>query len=239
MRRLAPAGRALLGLVFPALCPLCRAAAPATPWGVCAPCHDGLQVLAPPLCTGCGGACDTMLALCTECLELPRPWTRGVSVFPHRDLGRTTIHRLKYRGEVAVAPVLARAAASAYRAAFSAPAHDALVPVPLHWFKEMRRGYNQTELVAADLTRELQLPLARLLVRRRYTPSQTRLSRAARLLNIGQAFALRRGAAPAVAGRRLLLLDDVFTTGATLSACTRVLLRAGAARVDVLTLARG
>jgi ComF family protein len=116
---------------------------------------------------------------------------------------------------------------------------DLVAPVPLHRRRLFARRYNQSALLAQALARRCALPVAPdLLVRRRATPSQGRLSPTARRRNVRGAFALRLGYAEAIAGRRVLLIDDVLTTGATVRECARVLLRAGAGAVDVLTLAR-
>jgi ComF family protein len=109
------------------------------------------------------------------------------------------------------------------------------VPVPLHWSRRLRRGYNQAEILARGLARRHGLPLVRGLRRLRATPPQQG-DPALRRQNVQHAFAVR--APRAVAGRRLLLVDDVFTTGATLNACARTLREAGAAAVGALTLAR-
>jgi ComF family protein len=113
---------------------------------------------------------------------------------------------------------------------------DMLVPMPLHWVRRWRRGFNQSHLLARDLARRTGIPVANALRRRRSTASQASLSRAARRRNVRGAFELRRGVD--VRGLRVLLLDDVLTTGATANACAAVLKRAGASSVAVLTLAR-
>jgi ComF family protein len=113
---------------------------------------------------------------------------------------------------------------------------DALVPVPLHWARRWRRGFNQAEVLARAVARQHRLPVLRGSLRRlRATPPQQG-DIEARRRNVRDAFAVTAGTD--VAGLRLLLVDDVFTTGATVDACARVLLRAGAADVGVLTLAR-
>ena len=112
---------------------------------------------------------------------------------------------------------------------------DALVPVPVSWLKRFRRGFNQSEMLARVVSRSTSLPVRNLL-RSKTGPSQAGLNSRERRLNVRGRFSLRRRAS--VAGRRLMLVDDVFTTGATLNACARVLKNAGAARVTVLALAR-
>jgi ComF family protein len=116
---------------------------------------------------------------------------------------------------------------------------DYLVPVPLHRWRLFRRRYNQAALLAYALGRDSGLPvLPDLLLRRRATPSQGGLGRRGRARNVAGAFALHRKRARLVPGRAFLLIDDVQTTGATIGECARLLTRAGAAKVEVLTLAR-
>ena len=116
---------------------------------------------------------------------------------------------------------------------------ELIVPVPLHRWRLLRRRYNQAALLAHALGHLADRPVVPdLLVRRRPTPSQGGLGRKGRQRNVAGAFALRRGRADQIRGRRVLLIDDVHTTGATLAECVRALRRAGAAAVDALTLAR-
>jgi ComF family protein len=113
---------------------------------------------------------------------------------------------------------------------------DVIVPVPLHWTRLLTRGFNQSELLAMEVARRWQVPVDGALLRKKRTSSQTELTHDERRLNVEGAFEVRKSAA--VAGRSVLLIDDVLTTGATARACARMLKRAGARRVTVLTLAR-
>ena len=113
---------------------------------------------------------------------------------------------------------------------------DALVPMPLHWIRRLRRGFNQADLLAREVSRQTGIEVARPVKRTRNTEKQATLSRAGRRRNVSGAFRVTDAAC--VRGKRLLLIDDVFTTGATLNACARALKRAGAAHVSALTLAR-
>ena len=114
--------------------------------------------------------------------------------------------------------------------------YDAIVPVPLHWLREWRRGFNQSEVLARGLGRRLGLPVIAALRRVRSTQVQAGLSNTARRQNVAQAFRPRRGRS--VTGKRILLIDDVMTTGATAAACALALKRAGAAQVALVTVAR-
>jgi ComF family protein len=149
---------------------------------------------------------------------------------------REAVHRLKYQGGTAMVPLLGSAMAEDWRR-YGQGEPEVIVPVPLHWTRQWGRGYNQAELLARYVGGELGLPCERLLRRRRRTAQQAMLDRAARRGNVRGVFAQARGAR--AAGRHVLLVDDVMTTGATLGEAARVLGDAAVATVSVLTAARG
>ena len=230
------AGQAARELV-PALCPVCRAVLrPPGAWA-CESCDTAMMVLPTPRCSACGGSQDGVLEVCTECLHAgPRPWTRAVSAFRFRGVVRDAVHRLKYQHDTALVPPLAAAMAENWRR-HGCPDADVVTPVPLHWSRRMRRGYNQAELLARFAARELGLPCQALLRRRRSTAQQAMLDAERRQTNVRGVFAPRpanRGG-----GQRVLLIDDVLTTGATLAEAARVLMTVDVAAVYVLTAARG
>jgi ComF family protein len=152
------------------------------------------------------------------------------------------LHRFKYGGCVELAGPLAALLRAAFRRHFPGVGIDAIVPVPLHAKRLRSRGFNQAELLVRrwqalhphDQAGGILLPGA--LIRRRHTPAQAGLGRKERMVNLRGAFSA--GPKDAVCGMRVLLVDDVYTTGATVGECARVLAGAGAARIDVLTLAR-
>jgi ComF family protein len=164
---------------------------------------------------------------------MPTVLTNVRSVGPYAGWIRDAIIRFKYEGEWARAeqlgPLLADALSDMSRC-------DALVPVPLHSRRYRQRGYNQSRLLAEQAGRRIEIGVRDVLVRQRATVPQVRLGAAARMANVGGAFALRLD--EQVKGQDLVLVDDVITTGSTLAACATVLLDAGAKSVGVLTVAR-
>jgi len=228
-----------LRLVMPDVCPCCLARRASDPnqAGLCADCAAQCAEFAGPRCPACGGALDGVLALCTECLQASdRPWQQAVSVFPFGGKVRELVHRFKYRGHTYLTRFFAEHMLQNWtRYGGSVP--DVVMPVPLHWFKQMRRGYNQAELLAQQISKALRVPCVCPVRRRRWTAQQAMLDFSARQDNMKNAFALT--ASQAILGRHVLVVDDVMTTGATLADVSRTLQRAQPATVSVLTVARG
>lgn len=227
---------AILDFLSPDICPLCGRQLAIPAQRLCQQCLDDLPQLPPKRCPSCGGPADTLLAQCRHCLARPAyPWQLAVSAFPFQGLARTAIHRLKYRGKTQLAPALALRMAEAWRQYGQAFIPDAIVPIPLHWWRRLRRGYNQSEEIARSLARNLGLPCRPQLLRRVHaTRSQATLTAKQRLRNLNRAFQ----AAPAAQGLNILLIDDVFTTGTTLNSAAQALLKQKARGIAVLTIAR-
>jgi ComF family protein len=238
-RGLRGAARACADLAFPPQCLACRAPAQ-DPGALCAPCWSGVGFITGAVCIRCGlpfEAPGFEGAACGACLARPPAFDRARAVFDY-ETGRDLILPFKHADRVDLAPAFARWAAQAGRTLLDAA--DVIVPVPLHRWRLLQRRYNQAALIAQALGRLSRKPVdATGLVRTRQTPSQgLMVSPRARRRNVLNAFAVLPRAEARLRGRRVLLIDDVFTTGATVEACARVLRRAGAASVDVLTLAR-
>lgn len=228
----------LLAAIFPARCCGCGAGLERPLAGpLCAGCWGLLPRHRSPLC-GCGLPLPSALAApCGRCRRGLAPVARGFSLGPYEGALRTLIHELKYRSRRRVAERLAELICADPSARATLAAGTLLVPVPLHPRRARLRGFNQAELLAAGISRRSGIELAaRALARRRDTPAQAGLSAAARRRNVAGAFGVREPAS--VAGRTLVLVDDVLTTGATTRACAQALLQAGAHAVHVLTIAR-
>jgi ComF family protein len=208
--------------------------------GLCPACWWKLSFIAPPYCERLGipFAYDPGPGvLSMEAIADPPAYRRARAAVRFDDVARTLVHALKYGDRLDLAPMMGRWMATAGRS-LTAEA-DAIIPVPLHWRRYWARRFNQSALLAEAIAKASQVPLALGALKRvKATPQQVGLSQAARALNVQGAFRVSPTGKAAVAGRRLILVDDVITTGATIDACARALLRAGAAEVNVLTFAR-
>ncbi len=235
-RRLATAAARVVALALPPRCPGCGAVT-AADHQFCSDCWSALVFIGPPWCAGCALPFDTDrggATLCGGCLQDLPPYTGARAAVAYGDVARTVALRLKYGGRAAFAETAARQMARLLPADA-----DLLVPVPLHRWRLWTRGYNQAALIATALSRLKGIAHRNdLILRNRATPVLRGLGRRARQRAVAGAFALAPAAAQVVKGRHLVLVDDVFTTGATVAACTRLLRRAGAERVTVLCWTR-
>lgn len=235
----AAAWAAFRDLLWPPQCLGCDSAV-AMQGDLCGRCWTGLSFITQPYCPCCGLPFDHPVPeglTCADCLAAAPPFARARAPFLYGGTARRLILAFKHGDRTDMAAALARRMAPA-AAALLADA-DLVVPVPLHRRRLWRRRYNQAALLAGELARLADRPMApHLLLRPRATPSQGGRSRSGRQRNVAGAFALAPGAGARIAGRRILLVDDVFTTGATVREAARVLRRGGAAAVDIVTLAR-
>jgi ComF family protein len=234
MRR---AARAVLDLLLPPRCLSCGATV-SGPDTLCAQCWRDITFLGAPCCACCGLPFEFELAaaaLCGECLRDRPPFGRARAAMRYDEASRKLVLAFKHGDRLHLAPAFGR---WLWRAGGELVAEaDIAVPVPLHWTRLFARRYNQAAVLAHALHAAGGPPVgADWLVRRRRTPSQGKRNAAAREQNVRAAFAVKPGRD--VRDRRILIVDDVFTTGATVAECARVLRRAGARSVDVLTLAR-
>lgn len=210
---------------------------------VCATCWSAIPLLRPPLCRACGDQLPSWRSIsvemerCAACRRLPGAIDAGCAVGPYEGTLRAIVHAFKYEGRRSMGVKLGQL--------LRAASHDLIadarcvVPVPLHRWRRLQRGFNQAE----DLSRGLGLPVVHALWRTRPTVAQTGLTAAARRRNVRAAFRLSpilssKTLASHVAGHRIVLVDDVWTTGATLNECARVLKECGATEVRALTVAR-
>jgi len=227
----------VLAVVFPSRCPACAATLERPRRGpLCEPCWANIPRHRGPCCA-CGLPLPAGAAACGRCRRGLTPFAAGASLGPYDGALRVAVHELKYRARRRVAGRLAETLLELPRVREVLAGAGAMVPVPLHPRRKRTRGFNQSELLAEELGGRVGVRTAACaLVRRKDTPPQTGLSAAARRKNVAGAFAVRH--VSQVAGRTVVLVDDVLTTGATAAACARALLGAGAREVRLLTVAR-
>ncbi|MGY3620030.1 ComF family protein [Bradyrhizobium sp. USDA 10063] len=232
------AARLVLDIALPTLCVSCRE--PVDGEGVCAACWAKLSFIAPPFCPRLGipfvyDPGPELLSM--EAIANPPAYQRARAAVRYDDVARTLVHALKYQDRTDLAPAMGRWMARAGKELLCDA--DVLVPVPLHWRRGWSRRYNQSGTLARVISRQSGVALASDALRRvRRTEQQVGLSRAQRATNVQGAFKVAPDRAAEVQGRRVILIDDVLTSGATVDACARALLRAKAAQVDVLVFAR-
>lgn len=199
-----------------------------------------LPVLEEPFCEMCGKVFEGEITgefTCSNCLD--RTWRLKAARAPYRskEFVRDVIHDFKFNGQFHRLKLMGEWLTEGYHRFYADHEIDALVPVPLHPFRMWWRGFNQAHELALFLHKQTRLPLCNCLKRTRYTKIQSRLDRDERLKNQRKAYQVRRGFD--LKGKTLLVIDDVFTTGATVDSCAGVLKKAGAREVYALTVARG
>jgi ComF family protein len=232
------AARVALDIALPTLCVACRE--PVDGEGVCSDCWAKLSFIAPPFCPRLGipfvyDPGPDMLSM--EAIANPPAYARARAAVRYDDVARTLVHALKYQDRTDLAPTLGRWMARAGQDLLDGA--DMLIPVPLHWRRAWHRRYNQSGALARIIERHSGVGVVSEVLRRiRPTEQQIGLSRPQRASNVQGAFKVPSDRQALIAGRRVVLIDDVLTSGATVDACARALLRAKAASVDVLVFAR-
>jgi predicted amidophosphoribosyltransferase len=227
-------------LIYPSRCTLCGVTVDSD-FGLCGPCWRDTPFISGLVCDACGvplpGEAGTQAEFCDECLTHARPWSRGRAALLYQENGRRLVLALKHgdRHDVIrpAAKWLARAAAPLLQP------DTLLAPVPLHWTRMLRRRYNQSALLVQALARETGQPhCLDLLHRTRRTQSLNGLDRAARHAMLSDAIRVNPARRALIVDRPVLIVDDVMTSGATLSAAAQAAFAAGAQDVCILTLAR-
>jgi ComF family protein len=231
--------RALASLLYPPACTVCFAPVDAGEH-LCDECDDKLVRIVPPFCAKCsepflGAITETFN--CANCAHRTIHFDAAVAAYRSRGIARHVLLNFKYGRQIHLRHLVARWLCAALRdERLRQRTFDLIVPVPLHPARERERGFNQAGLLAELLSAHMSIQQLSILQRIRYTTTQTAFDRAERMENLRNAFRLRKNAD--VRGLRVLLVDDVLTTGSTLSECARILKSAGASSVHAATAAR-
>ena len=230
---------AATSLLYPPVCTICRGKTRAGEY-LCAPCETKALRIVAPFCQQCSepfAGKITGAFTCANCAHRTIYFDAAVAAYRGRGVVRQIIHDFKYGRQIYLRHLVARWLCAALDdERLRGREFDLVVPVPLHPTRQRERGFNQASLLAELLSARTAIRCKPVLKRIRYTTTQTALDRAERMENLHNAFRLRKNAD--VRGLRVLLIDDVLTTGSTLSECARVLKRAGATSVHAATAAR-
>jgi ComF family protein len=228
-----------LQLLYPGVCFVCDRALSPDQARFCTACRHTLTTDPHPSCPRCAATVGPFVNLeggCTHCRGTPLHFEQAVRLGPYEGLLREVILRLKHSTGETLADVLGELWAEHSETRLRSLRADSVVPIPLHWRRRLQRGYNQSEALARALAARLRVPCQPSWLRRtRHTPFQTQQTPSLRPENVRGAFACRSGLA--LRGKTILLVDDVLTTGSTLSEAARSLRAAGAGRVVVAVLA--
>ena len=231
--------QAAVSLLYPATCAVCGNNVRAGEY-LCNGCEAKIVRIAPPFCERCSEPFEGSISIafsCANCAHRTIYFDAAVAAFRGRGIVREVIHEFKYNRQIHLRHLVGRWLCAALDdERLRNHQFDVIVPVPLHPARQRERGFNQANLLAELLGGHTSIPCRSLLKRIRYTTTQTALDRSERMENLHNAFRLRKNAD--VRGLRVLLVDDVLTTGSTLSECARVLKRAGALSVHAATAAR-
>src|SRR6266516_7104472 len=230
---------AIASLLYPPACAICRASV-STGEYLCDQCETKVTRIVAPFCQKCSEPFEGAITgefTCANCAHRTIHFDAAVAAYRSRGIVRQIIHDFKYGRQIHLRHLVTRWLTAALEdPRLRGGRFDVIIPVPLHPARTRERGFNQASLLAELLSAQISIQSKPLLERIRYTTTQTALDRSERMENLHNAFRLRKNAD--VRGLRVLLIDDVLTTGSTLSECARVLKRAGALSVHAATAAR-
>jgi ComF family protein len=231
---------ALSDLFFPPVCAFCEAPLLGSEPSLCDACCDSVDTVSEPMCAQCGLPVPGLAVLgsgsCGRCLADPPLYERARYAAYYQGAVRDALLRFKFAGALHVATALSQILVEAFHRHFRPADLDLIVPVPIHRRRLIHRGFNQVVVLAKELSRETGIPLDRTSFKKiKDTPPQVGLTRPARVKNLRGSFGIQRS--NRVRGRKVLLVDDVATTGSTIAEAAKTIMRGGAARVDVLVLA--
>jgi len=228
-----------IDLLWPPVCPTCNTSVQDAD-RLCVDCWEGMTFITAPQCVCCGlplpDAFDD-ITLCGECLRARPPFDQARAACVYDDVSRALILPFKHADRTDLLPTIINLLQRPVRPLLARA--NIVIPVPLHWTRLLSRRYNQSALIANKLAALGKVhAIPDLVTRKKRTPSQGGRSKRGRQRNVKGAFSVSERYRPQIRDKRILLVDDVMTTGATVSEVSRVLLRAGVGSVDVITIAR-
>ena len=228
----------ILDLLYPRRCPLCGEIRPYQGTDTCEGCFKKLKKVEPPYCMKCGKTLeDAEEEYCRDCEAIPKNYTRGFPVFFYEEPLKSALYDFKYQNQREYAAFFVECIYQHYGKQMEELAIDGIVPVPVHPRKKRNRGYNQAEILAMELGKRMKVPVYKdYLVRKIDTNPQKELNDKARMKNLKNAFKIGRNK---IELKKVLLVDDIYTSGATIEACTRILLSANAEKVYYTSVAIG
>lgn len=234
-----PLTETFLNILLPPRCLGCHTQV-ASPGKLCGDCWSNIQFIHPPYCQCCGFPFEYDVgeeALCGKCLDSRPSYDAARAVYVYDDESRSLITRFKYADQLQGIETFSRWMTQTGAALLEET--DIIMPVPLHRIRLFTRRYNQAAMLAQSIGRLSHIPVrVDMLYRTRHNPAQASLNKRQRHKNVRGAFAIRPRTLPILEDQHVLLIDDVITTGATIEECTRTLKKAGAAKVNVLALAK-
>jgi len=229
--------KSLLDVVMPPVCYVCGQSC-SSKYGLCDICLEKIRKIPPPYCPKCGRHVRTKDSTCHECAQKKSHLERAWSSCDYKDTIKESIHLFKYNGYVGLLDVFTDILSDFIKQNRIGEGIDLLVPVPIYSTKKRERTFNHAELLARSLSRHMFAPVdTKNLKKIKWTSSQSELDKGKRLKNVKDAFlAVDK---KALSGKNVMIVDDVFTTGATINECAKTLLESGANKIFSLTLARG
>lgn len=225
-------------LIYPRRCPFCQEIRPYQGGSVCRTCFDALKRVNQPHCMKCGKTLENEEEeYCQDCMAVPKSYQRGFPVFFYEEPLKTALYGFKYKNQRDYAEFFAECMYQFYKKDFARLGLEGIVPVPVHPNRKRKRGYNQAQLLATELGSRLKTPVYKdYLVRIVDTSPQKELNDKIRIKNLKNAFKRGRNR---IELKKVLLVDDIYTSGATIEACTRILLSEGVEQVYYTSVAIG
>lgn len=226
-------------LLFPRRCPICGDIVVPRGYLICPKCRKELEFVEEPLCKKCGKEIESMeMEYCYDCLKSKHTYNSGWALLNYTDLMKKSVSHFKYHNKREYADWYVEELLRKYKRNMLRVDPDAIIPIPLHHKKRKKRGFNQAEILAKGLSLGTGIPMrADILFRNRNTIAQKNLNNKERLRNLEQAFVIKKESAREL--ETVILVDDIYTTGSTIEACTRVLKKAGIKEVYFISLCIG